>query len=532
MKKLEQSFNYIGLIAALGTVVLALLALVQVIAHALTPSETQIAAAPAAEIEQPAEDPADPAPQTATQGAPAAPEPAAPEPAAPVVSAAAGETVFRQCKACHTVEEGGRNGTGPNLWGVVGRAYAAVEGFNYSDAFAEHAGETWTVEQLDAYLADPRGFIPGNRMGFAGLRKQEDRNNVIAYLAANGPDPQTPAQLGFADAAGLAGGATPDEPPAVVAADATPEAGALPDAVAADAAEVAIDPVPWPEGVTYRDPEPRPAEEQAAVEERVAALQAEVDAGIDYERARFHPIHFPPAINDASNEECLICHQEILDHEPRAASPAGVPAAETIAWYQTLDTYEGDQASFHWRHMESDFAKQVMNLECTFCHQGNDPREESPDMMISRAPFTAPESPEFTLRKMVNPSDTCLRCHGQMPAPEEIMGLAGPWHEVRDDMEWPEAPNGCLSCHAELYRTVRHNVDYLKAHSIEEISREGSSDTCYGCHGGRAWYRISYPYPRHDWPDMFDTVMPDWAEGRPTESDARYRLPQPQTAAE
>lgn len=506
MKKVEQLMTWIGGILVLGTVVLALVALVQVVTHAVSrpgPETVQIASG---------DDSTAPAEQTetsATAPTESVSEPAPAAPAGPVVTVAAGETAFRQCKACHTTDAGGRNGTGPNLYGIVGRGIASVDGFSYSDALTGEAGDTWTPERLEAFLADPRGTIPGNRMAYGGLRKLEDRQSVIAYLAAQSDTPQTPEELGFAS--GEAAPATE---------------------TAAEPAEVEIDPVPWPEGVTYRDPAPRSAEEQAAVDERVAALQAEVDAGLDYERARYHPLHFPPAIDTASNEECLVCHQEIMDHKPREASPAGVPAEDTIAWYQTLDTYWDEQSSFHYRHLQSDYAQMVMNLECSFCHQGNDPREESPDMMITREPFSADASPEFTLRKMVNPSETCLLCHGTLPDPENIMGLAGEWHEVRADMEWPEAPNGCLSCHADLYRTVRHNVDYLKAHSIEEIARVGSSDTCYGCHGGRAWYRISYPYPRHDWPGMFDDELPEWAEGRPTESDPRYQLPDAQTAAE
>lgn len=167
-----------------------------------------------------------------------------------------------------------------------------------------------------------------------------------------------------------------------------------------------------------------------------------------------------------------------------------------------------------------------MKLDCAFCHKGTDPREERPDMVPTRVNLTAPAGPEFTLRKMVNPSETCLRCHGAMPDPE-IMGFDGPRHEVREDMGWPEAPNGYLSCHAESYQTVRHNVSYLNAETIEEIARAGSSDSCYGCHGGRSWYRIADPYPRTPWPDM-DEEVPDWAQGRPTESDPDYVLPTPE----
>lgn len=93
---------------------------------------------------------------------------------------AQGEKTFRLCMTCHVIEPGGKK-IGPSLYGVVGREAGSLEGFKYSDAMA-NAGIVWTEENLDKYLANPREFIPGNRMAFAGLRKQEDRDNVIAYL--------------------------------------------------------------------------------------------------------------------------------------------------------------------------------------------------------------------------------------------------------------------------------------------------------------------------------------------------------------
>ena len=264
---------------------------------------------------------------------------------------------------------------------------------------------------------------------------------------------------------------------------------------------------------------------KAAEEARLAALQ-EVEAraaASDYHRARWDPLHFKPAIDEATDEQCLVCHMDILERRPLNTSPAGVEAVSTLAWYQTLDTYEGEQDTFHRRHAESDFAKQVMDLKCTFCHQGNDPREESPDLVADGR--LSDGAPAFTLRKMINPSDTCLRCHGSFPW--EIMeGLVGPWHEGRADFEDEETLNGCLVCHQDLYRTVRHQVSYLNAEAIEEAAAT-SSDVCYGCHGGRAWFMNSYPYPRHPWPDMPEEV-PEWAADRPTESDPRYRLPMEQ----
>ncbi|WP_347266387.1 cytochrome c family protein [Paracoccus sp. (in: a-proteobacteria)] len=93
--------------------------------------------------------------------------------------ATAGEKVFGKCKACHKVD--GKNSTGPHLDGVVGRAVASVEGFKYSDPMKAHGGD-WTPEAIEEFLADPKGVIPGTKMTFAGLKKVEDRANVIAYL--------------------------------------------------------------------------------------------------------------------------------------------------------------------------------------------------------------------------------------------------------------------------------------------------------------------------------------------------------------
>lgn len=97
---------------------------------------------------------------------------------------AAGEKLFARCKACHAVGEGAKNKVGPHLNGVVGRKAGGLEEFKYSGAMTEagEGGLTWNEETLAAYLADPRGFVKGNRMAFAGIKKEEDLANVIAYL--------------------------------------------------------------------------------------------------------------------------------------------------------------------------------------------------------------------------------------------------------------------------------------------------------------------------------------------------------------
>ncbi len=94
-----------------------------------------------------------------------------------------GAGVFGRCKACHLVDKSGRSlPTGPNLWGIVGRKIAAGATYKrYSPAFKKQSGE-WTYERLVQYLRDPRGFIPGNRMSFAGIRDATELAGLIAYL--------------------------------------------------------------------------------------------------------------------------------------------------------------------------------------------------------------------------------------------------------------------------------------------------------------------------------------------------------------
>lgn len=97
--------------------------------------------------------------------------------------AAAGEKVFKRfCTTCHIATEKGSPRQGPTLWGVVGRKAGSVEGFRYTSA-NKNSGLTWTPEELDKYLTDPRAVVPGTAMAFAGVKNPEERANLIAYLA-------------------------------------------------------------------------------------------------------------------------------------------------------------------------------------------------------------------------------------------------------------------------------------------------------------------------------------------------------------
>jgi len=135
---------------------------------------------------------------------------------------AKGEQVFKKCTACHTINQGGAAGTGPNLWGVVGAPIGKHSpGFAYSPALAGKGGN-WDFESLNQWVKSPRDFAPGTKMTFAGLGKAEDRANLLVYLNAQGsalplPAPQaapaSPAE-NAAEAADqpAAGGKAKDQP--------------------------------------------------------------------------------------------------------------------------------------------------------------------------------------------------------------------------------------------------------------------------------------------------------------------------------
>ena len=100
----------------------------------------------------------------------------------------AGKKAFAKCKACHSIKEGGKKKLGPNLWGIYGNDIAAVEGMKYSKAlkkYAEEAG-TWQDENLDKWLENPKALVKKTKMIFVGLKKADERANIIAYMKSMG----------------------------------------------------------------------------------------------------------------------------------------------------------------------------------------------------------------------------------------------------------------------------------------------------------------------------------------------------------
>ena len=158
--------------------------------------------------------------------------------------AAAGERVARKCISCHTFVSGGGDGTGPNLYDVIGEPRAYQPGFNYSDAM-RNAGGTWTYENLFEYLRNPRAAVPGTNMSFAGLPKPEDRADLLAYMITEDTDaPPLPEPV-------------QPEPTAEEAAE-----GEAADPAADDAASDA----PAEDPTAGESADPAPAEEPAAGE--------------------------------------------------------------------------------------------------------------------------------------------------------------------------------------------------------------------------------------------------------------------------
>ena len=149
----------------------------------------------------------------------------------PAADLKAGEAVFAKCQSCHNVANGGANGTGPNLWGVIGQKPGSHAGFAYSAAMTDFGTKqaVWDDTQMYEFLKAPQKYISGTKMSFVGLKKSEDRVNMIAYLRAQGGTLPMPAP----NPAAAAPAAAPDGAAAAPAAGAAPAAPAGAEPVAA-----------------------------------------------------------------------------------------------------------------------------------------------------------------------------------------------------------------------------------------------------------------------------------------------------------
>ena len=114
------------------------------------------------------------------------------EPIAPLLATAdvaAGQNSFKKCLTCHTPDKGGANRVGPNLWDVVGGERAKRSGFSYSQVLTAKGG-TWSYEDLNAFVANPKAFVPGTKMAFAGIKTAKERADLIAYLRSLSDSPK------------------------------------------------------------------------------------------------------------------------------------------------------------------------------------------------------------------------------------------------------------------------------------------------------------------------------------------------------
>jgi len=203
----------------------------------------------------------------------------------------AGENSFKKCAACHTVDNGGANKVGPNLWDIVNRPIAGHAGFAYSGAmkeFSQGGTVVWDYDHLDHFLESPKGYIKGTAMGFAGLKNPEERANVIAYLHTLSDNPAPLPEAPAEDAATADGAAAP--------ATAAPAAPAEP-APAAPAATTPAEPAPVaPAAATPATPaEPAPAPAEPAPAAPAQATRAEPAPAATVPAAPAEPAPAAPA---------------------------------------------------------------------------------------------------------------------------------------------------------------------------------------------------------------------------------------------
>lgn len=147
-----------------------------------------------------------------------------------------GEAQFKKCTACHSIDKGAGDAIGPNLWGVLGNHHAHSASYSYSDAMKATAEKQWSWDALSQWVANPKKYIPGNKMAFAGIGKAQDRADLLAYMNSKSDSPQPiPAPPAPEETAAPADDAAPADE-AGAEAESGAEAGAAAEAAAATTA--------------------------------------------------------------------------------------------------------------------------------------------------------------------------------------------------------------------------------------------------------------------------------------------------------
>ena len=296
-------------------------------------------------------------------------------------SADAGADVFKKCTACHSGEKGGPNKVGPHLWDVVMRPIASVSDFSYSAAmqeFSEGGSVNWDYDHLNHFLKDPKGYMPGTKMGFAGLKSPEDRAAIIAYLhslsdnpaplpeapaegeaaaeggeqAAEVTNPATTTKMGEGGEEAQAPaetGSAPESPP-VESGDATTEAkmsaegvqGEQPLPPAADATNLPAEPA---EGAAT-EAQPAPSDDQAEAGTAAPAAPAEGEA------TEVAAITGDAAAGEKVFNKCRACHavgegaRNKIGPELNGIVGEGIAAVEGYSFSSALQSYAAEHPTW------------------------------------------------------------------------------------------------------------------------------------------------------------------------------------------
>jgi len=223
--------------------------------------------------------------------------------------ASAGEALSRQCAACHSFNEGGANGVGPNLWSTVGREVAALDGFSYSSALQEYGGE-WSYERLDCFLENPQECVPGTNMGYAGIKDPGKRADMVAYLASLGDAPPLPE---VEDAATQSAEATSTDDASDMDMGEAGQAAQTDTAAAGDAAEPS-EQAGAEAGTTDMASADASAEQQSDADVSDSADQADADQPADQAGSDGGTklaslfANADPAAGENSVQTCVACH--------------------------------------------------------------------------------------------------------------------------------------------------------------------------------------------------------------------------------